>query len=77
MHLADTGLALIPKLAQVQVVIVPITPKKLEDNKKAALENAIENLVTQMKKGLRVKVDDRYCMRLSAKCFEQERKGGK
>ena len=49
-HAEDSGLALPPKVAPVQVVVVPRTPKKLEDNKKVALENSIENLATQMKK---------------------------
>merc|ERR1712127_900160 len=53
-HSDDAGLVLPPKVAPVQVVIVPIIPKKIEDDKKVALENAIEDLTTQMKKqGLR------------------------
>jgi len=75
-HSDDAGLVLPPKVAPVQVVIVPIIPKKIDDDKKEALENAIKDLTTQMKKqGLRVKVDDRDYMRPGAKYFEWERKG--
>jgi len=75
-HSDDAGLVLPPKVAPVQIIIVPIIPKKIPDDKKALLEEAITNLSNEMKQqGLRVKIDNRDYIRPGAKYFEWERKG--
>ena len=75
-HSDDAGLVLPPRVAPVQVVVVPIPPKKNDEEGKLALNNALDTLVSDLKgKGLRVKVDDRDYVRNGAKYFEWERKG--
>ena len=75
-HSDDAGLVLPPRVAPVQVVVVPIPPKKNDEESKLALNNALDALVSNLKdKGLRVKVDDRDYVRNGAKYFEWERKG--
>lgn len=75
-HSDDAGLVLPPRVAPVQVVIVPIEPKKNDTEGKAAIEDALDKLVSNLKsKGLAVKVDDRDYIRSGAKYFEWERKG--
>eukprot|EP00581_Thalassiosira_minuscula_P007617 CAMPEP_0183705962 /NCGR_PEP_ID=MMETSP0737-20130205/2908_1 /TAXON_ID=385413 /ORGANISM="Thalassiosira miniscula, Strain CCMP1093" /LENGTH=643 /DNA_ID=CAMNT_0025933239 /DNA_START=189 /DNA_END=2120 /DNA_ORIENTATION=+ len=75
-HSDDAGLVLPPKVAPVQVVVVPIPPKKNDEEGKVALNNALDKLVADLKgAGLKVKVDDRDYVRNGAKYFEWERKG--
>jgi len=75
-HSDDAGLVLPPRVAPVQVVVVPIPPKKNDEEGKVALNDALDNLVVDLKsKGLQVKVDDRDYVRNGAKYFEWERKG--
>ena len=75
-HSDDAGLVLPPRVAPVQVVVVPIPPKKNDEEGKIALNNALDKLVADLKgKGLKVKVDDRDYVRNGAKYFEWERKG--
>ena len=75
-HSDDAGLVLPPRVAPVQVVVVPIPPKKNDEDGKVALNTALDNLVADLKsKGLKVKVDDREYVRNGAKYFEWERKG--
>lgn len=75
-HSDDNGLVLPPRVAPVQVVIVPIPPKKNDEESKIAMDKALDNMVATLKsKGLRVKVDDRDFVRNGAKYFEWERKG--
>jgi len=75
-HSDDEGLVLPPRVAPIQVVIVPIAPKKNDEEGKAAMNEALDNLVAGLKaEGIRVKVDDRDFMRNGAKYFEWERKG--
>jgi len=75
-HSDDAGLVLPPRVAPVQVVIVPIPPKKNDEEGKKNMETALDNLVQTLKdQGLRVKVDDRDYVRNGAKYFEWERKG--
>lgn len=75
-HSDDAGLVLPPKVAPVQVVIVPIQPKKNDIEGKAAMEEALDKISADLKAaGLRVKVDDRDYVRNGAKYFEYERKG--
>lgn len=75
-HSDDAGLVLPPRVAPVQVVIVPIPPKKNDPEAQVLLDQAIEELVSGLKGcGLRVKVDDRDYVRSGAKYFEWERKG--
>lgn len=75
-HSDDEGLVLPPRVAPIQVVIVPIAPKKNDEEGKAAMNKALNNLVAGLKaEGIRVKVDDRDFMRNGAKYFEWERKG--
>mmetsp|Transcript_25300 Transcript_25300/g.28925 ORF Transcript_25300/g.28925 Transcript_25300/m.28925 type:complete len:701 (+) Transcript_25300:146-2248(+) len=75
-HSDDAGLVLPPRVAPVQVVIVPIEPKKSDVEGKAAMNDALDTLIAQLKaKGLKVKVDDRDYVRNGAKYFEWERKG--
>jgi len=75
-HSDDSGLVLPSKVAPVQVVVIPISPKASDIEGKEALEKALDALVAGLKsKGLRVKVDDRDFMRMGAKIYEWERKG--
>ena len=75
-HSDDAGLVLPPRVAPVQVVIVPIPPKKNDLEAKEAMDVAIADLVSSLKaQGLRVKLDDRDYVRMGAKFFEYERKG--
>ena len=75
-HSDDNGLVLPPRVAPIQVVIVPIPPKKNDEEGKAAIDKALDKLVADLKaQGLRVKVDDRDFVRNGAKYFEWERKG--
>lgn len=75
-HSDDAGLVLPPQVAPVQVVIVPIAPKKNDEEGKVAMNSALDELVAELKaQGLRVKVDDRDFVRNGAKYFEWERKG--
>lgn len=75
-HSDDAGLVLPPKIAPVQVVIVPIPPKKNDQNTKSAMDKAINQLIADLKANdVRVRVDDRDHVRSGAKFFEWERKG--
>lgn len=75
-HSDDDGLVLPPPVAPVQVVIVPIPPKKNDEEGKVAMDKALDELVASLKaKNIRVKVDDRDYIRNGAKYFEWERKG--
>ena len=72
-HSDDNGLVLPPKLAPIQVVIVPIykTPEE-----QAATCAEAQAVATELRaKGLLVKVDDREGMQPGAKYYEWERKG--
>jgi len=70
-HSDDAGLVLPPKVAPVQVVIIPVGKNK---DLPAVIEAANE-LFLQLKPHFRVKVDDRDNLRPGAKYFEWERKG--
>ena len=72
-HSDDNGLILPPKLAPIQVVIVPIykTPEEQERTTAEAQAVAAE----LRRQGLSVKVDDREGMQPGAKYYEWERKG--
>lgn len=75
-HSDDNGLVLPPPVAPVQVVIVPIPPKKNDEEGKVAMNKALDDMVDSLKaQGIRVKVDDRDFVRNGAKYFEWERKG--
>lgn len=75
-HSDDAGLVLPPRVAPVQVVVVPIPPKKNDEEGKVELNNALDKMVADLKgAGLKVKVDDRDYVRNGAKYFEWERKG--
>ncbi len=75
-HSDDAGLVLPPRVAPIQVVIVPIPPKKNNEQAKQAMAKALDSLVASLKKaGIRVKVDERDHVRSGAKYFEWERKG--
>ncbi len=72
-HSDDAGLVLPPKLAPIQVVIVPIYKgeEQLE-----AISNKVNEFVKELKtKGISVKFDDRDTMRPGAKFAEYELKG--
>ena len=58
-HSDDDGLVLPPRVAEVQVVVVPIAAKKGEAEKQAKLDEAVKNIVDGLRsKGVRVKVRD-------------------
>ncbi len=73
-HSDDIGLVLPPRLAPIQVVIVPIA-RKAENAER--MDAAIDKIVEQLKSaGVdRVRVDSRDSVRPGAKFFEWERKG--
>jgi prolyl-tRNA synthetase len=75
-HSDDAGLILPPRIAPVQVVIVPIPPKKNDVEASQLLDTAVATLVAALKAaGVRVKLDSRDHVRSGAKYFEWERKG--
>lgn len=75
-HSDDNGLVLPPRVAPIQVVIVPIPPKKDDEEGQIAMNKALDDMVAALKaQGIRVKVDDRDYVRNGAKYFEWERKG--
>jgi prolyl-tRNA synthetase len=72
-HSDDEGLVLPPKLAPIQVVIVPIFRK--EEEKMAVLEKAREYAKALKSKGISVKLDDREGQSPGFKFAEYELKG--
>jgi prolyl-tRNA synthetase len=73
-HSDDEGLVLPPKLAPIQVVIVPITGKK-EDEKALVLDKAREYFTALKAKGILVKLDDRDGISPGYKFADYELKG--
>ncbi len=72
-HSDDDGLILPPKIAPLQVVIVPIYKN---DEQKTAIDNKVSGLVAELKKaGVRVKYDDNDNNRPGWKFAEYEMKG--
>lgn len=72
-HSDDAGLVLPPKLAPIQVVIVPIYKGEDQLN---AIYDKLEGTISELKlKGISVKFDDRDTMRPGAKFAEYELKG--
>ncbi|MBU3010806.1 proline--tRNA ligase [Polaribacter vadi] len=72
-HSDDNGLVLPPKLAPIQVVIVPIYKN---DEQLEAISNKVNAIVIDLrKKGISVKFDDRDTFRPGAKFAEYELKG--
>jgi len=75
-HSDDAGLVLPPRVSPIQVVIVPISAKKNDEDGQKIISEAVDSLHTNLKnQGLKVKVDDRDFLRNGAKYFEWERKG--
>lgn len=72
-HSDDAGLILPPKLAPIQVVIVPIYKTPEEQARTTAEAQAVA--VELRAQGLAVKVDDREGLQPGAKYYEWERKG--
>ena len=72
-HSDDNGLILPPKLAPIQIVIVPIYKSPDEQARTTAEAQAV---ATELRaQGLAVKVDDREGLQPGAKYYEWERKG--
>ncbi len=72
-HSDDNGLVLPPKLAPIQVVIVPIFRK---EDELAAITEKVKGLMTELKsKGISVKFDDRDTHKPGFKFAEWEMKG--
>ncbi|MCH9014784.1 MAG: proline--tRNA ligase [Gemmatimonadetes bacterium] len=72
-HSDDNGLVCPPRLAPVQVVVVPIWRK---DEEKSAVLEAGQRVEADLKKaGLRTALDDRESMKPGAKYFEWEGRG--
>jgi prolyl-tRNA synthetase len=72
-HSDDQGLVLPPRLAPIQVAIVPIYRK---DDERARVLEVAQNLAMELRMdGLAVKLDDRDGMTPGAKFYEWERKG--
>jgi len=72
-HSDDNGLILPPKLAPIQVVIVPIYKTPEEQARTTAEAQAVAGELRAQ--GLAVKVDDREGLQPGAKYYEWERKG--
>jgi prolyl-tRNA synthetase len=72
-HGDDQGVVLPPRLAPVQLVIVPIHRK--EEERAAVMEKAHQLKDRAAAAGVRVKVDDRDHLNPGAKFYEWERKG--
>jgi len=72
-HGDDSGIVVPPRLAPVQVVVVPIYRK---DEERTAVVEKAHALASQIREaGVRVKVDDRDHLNPGAKFWEWERKG--
>jgi len=72
-HSDDEGLVLPPRLAPIQVVVVPVYRK---DDERAQVLEVGHRLAGELKQaGLAVRVDDRDGIKPGAKYFEWERKG--
>jgi len=72
-HGDDQGVVVPPRLAPIQVVIVPIYRK---DEERAAVVGKAHELGARLKgEGIRVRVDDREHLNPGAKFYEWERKG--
>jgi prolyl-tRNA synthetase len=75
-HSDDKGLVLPPRVAPIQVVIVPITKGPQSGAEHEAVVAQAEHLAASLRAAsVRVKVDTRYDMRPGVKYFEWERKG--
>ncbi|MFT4978428.1 MAG: prolyl-tRNA synthetase [Myxococcota bacterium] len=72
-HSDDVGLILPPKVAPVQVVVVPIWRKDKE--REAVLDFARDVFAKLRAGGIRAEIDERDTMKPGAKYFEWERKG--
>jgi len=72
-HGDDVGIVVPPRLAPVQVVIVPISRK--EEERVAVVEKAHQLAASLREVGIRVKVDGRDHLSPGAKFWEWERKG--
>jgi prolyl-tRNA synthetase len=72
-HSDDAGLVLPPRVAPVQVVIVPIYRKG--DEREGVMAHAAKVLEAARAAGVRVRLDDRDQMTPGAKYFEWERRG--
>ena len=71
-HSDDTGLVLPPKVAPIQVVLVPIWRKDEDKDRVLRFAHAVRNTLAP---SVRVHLDDREKMKPGAKYFEWERKG--
>ena len=72
-HGDDKGLVLPPRIAPIQVVLVPIFRK---DDEKAAVLEAANNVIDSLKaRGIRARLDDRDQLKPGPKFFEWEKKG--
>ena len=71
-HSDDTGLVLPPKIAPIQVVLVPIWRKDEDQERVMEFTRAVH---ARLAGTVRVHVDDRVKMKPGAKYFEWERKG--
>jgi prolyl-tRNA synthetase len=71
-HSDDQGLVLPPRLAPIQVVIVPIYKS---DDQRSQIMNAAAKLAERLKDVVRVKLDDRDTLNPGAKYYEWETKG--
>ena len=72
-HSDDTGLVLPPKVAPVQVVIIPIWRK---DHEREGVVDFASDMAAELRAaGIRVHVDNRDKMKPGAKYYEWERKG--
>ncbi len=72
-HGDDRGLILPPRIAPIQVAIVPIFRK--DDDKAAVLGKAVELAAALKDAGILVRLDDREQIKPGAKFFEWEKKG--
>ncbi len=71
-HSDDTGLVLPPKVAPIQVVLVPIWRKDQDKDEVYAFAQKVRD---QLGASVRVHLDDRETLKPGAKYFEWERKG--
>jgi prolyl-tRNA synthetase len=69
-HSDDAGLVLPPKIAPIEIVIVPIFKNEQDESFQAA-----KKLASSLKNNFRVKIDERENLRVGEKFFEWEKKG--
>eukprot|EP01138_Halocafeteria_seosinensis_P014852 gb/GECG01015162.1/.p1 GENE.gb/GECG01015162.1/~~gb/GECG01015162.1/.p1 ORF type:complete len:226 (+),score=29.88 gb/GECG01015162.1/:1-678(+) len=74
-HSDDVGLVLPPRVAPIQIVVVPMVKKSDAMSHSSVLDKAKETSDKLIARGYRVHLDDRYSVKPGNRFFEWDRKG--